>query len=263
MKLLWGAAHDQNRHRCVLVEAAGLWSGKRHDRALCNARLFCVSGRRARLQAQARRAFPVHGLFDVEAAQSHVRSGARRQPAPGARTLYRNRADRSPEGRLIAYRRGRRNARRDRLAGRDAPLRPGCAVRCDAAPWCSQIAADAAARRTHRGVSSGGCKTAGIRRRPGDRRGDRGEHRSARENGGTSVRTRQDRAPCRIRPAQALKRARSPPDARRDDGHVRRCHGDLHLGNICLFDGRPVPFDAIEFRRNSPRSMFCTILPFC
>jgi hypothetical protein len=28
---------------------------------------------------------------------------------------------------------------------------------------------------------------------------------------------------------------------------VRRGHGDLHLGNIALIDGRPVPFDAIEF----------------
>jgi predicted kinase len=28
---------------------------------------------------------------------------------------------------------------------------------------------------------------------------------------------------------------------------VRRCHGDLHLGNICLIDNRPVLFDAIEF----------------
>lgn len=34
---------------------------------------------------------------------------------------------------------------------------------------------------------------------------------------------------------------------RRDRGLVRRCHGDLHLGNICLIDGRPVLFDAIEF----------------
>jgi hypothetical protein len=31
------------------------------------------------------------------------------------------------------------------------------------------------------------------------------------------------------------------------DGHVRRCHGDLHLGNIVLIDGRPLPFDALEF----------------
>lgn len=30
-------------------------------------------------------------------------------------------------------------------------------------------------------------------------------------------------------------------------GFVRRCHGDLHLGNIVLLDGRPVPFDALEF----------------
>src|SRR6476661_10289816 len=30
-------------------------------------------------------------------------------------------------------------------------------------------------------------------------------------------------------------------------GLVRRCHGDLHLGNIVLIDGKPVLFDAIEF----------------
>lgn len=30
-------------------------------------------------------------------------------------------------------------------------------------------------------------------------------------------------------------------------GFVRRCHGDLHLGNIVLLDGRPTLFDAIEF----------------
>jgi predicted kinase len=28
---------------------------------------------------------------------------------------------------------------------------------------------------------------------------------------------------------------------------VRRCHGDLHLRNICLWEGRPTLFDAIEF----------------
>lgn len=36
-----------------------------------------------------------------------------------------------------------------------------------------------------------------------------------------------------------LERARS--------GHVRRCHGDLHLGNIVLWRGKPTLFDAIEF----------------
>jgi aminoglycoside phosphotransferase family enzyme/predicted kinase len=36
-------------------------------------------------------------------------------------------------------------------------------------------------------------------------------------------------------------------EARADAGWVRRCHGDLHLGNIVLIDGKPVMFDAIEF----------------
>lgn len=30
-------------------------------------------------------------------------------------------------------------------------------------------------------------------------------------------------------------------------GFVRRCHGDLHLGNLCLWRGSPIPFDALEF----------------
>jgi aminoglycoside phosphotransferase family enzyme len=36
-------------------------------------------------------------------------------------------------------------------------------------------------------------------------------------------------------------------DARRDEGKVRRCHGDLRLANICLYRGRPTLFDCIEF----------------
>ncbi len=36
-------------------------------------------------------------------------------------------------------------------------------------------------------------------------------------------------------------------DARRWHGFVRHCHGDLHLRNICLLDGEPTLFDAIEF----------------
>lgn len=34
---------------------------------------------------------------------------------------------------------------------------------------------------------------------------------------------------------------------RRKAGFVRRCHGDLHLRNVCLIDGEPTLFDAIEF----------------
>ena len=36
-------------------------------------------------------------------------------------------------------------------------------------------------------------------------------------------------------------------DARRARGCVRRCHGDLTLRNICLFEGEPALFDALEF----------------
>lgn len=36
-------------------------------------------------------------------------------------------------------------------------------------------------------------------------------------------------------------------DARKAAGFVRRCHGDLHLRNIFLYDGVPTLFDAIEF----------------
>lgn len=34
---------------------------------------------------------------------------------------------------------------------------------------------------------------------------------------------------------------------RKNDGAVRECHGDLHLGNITLIDGQVTPFDCIEF----------------
>lgn len=34
---------------------------------------------------------------------------------------------------------------------------------------------------------------------------------------------------------------------RTEEGHVRRCHSDLHLANLVLLDGKPVPFDALEF----------------
>ena len=36
-------------------------------------------------------------------------------------------------------------------------------------------------------------------------------------------------------------------ERRAASGYERECHGDLHLGNICLIDGQPIIFDAIEF----------------
>jgi len=49
---------------------------------------------------------------------------------------------------------------------------------------------------------------------------------------------------------KALEALRSFLDTRRDRGFVRRVHGDLHLNNICVYNGKPVPFDAIEFEDN-------------
>lgn len=45
----------------------------------------------------------------------------------------------------------------------------------------------------------------------------------------------------------ALRQCRPLLERRRREGYVRECHGDLHLGNIVLLNGRPTLFDAIEF----------------
>jgi len=45
----------------------------------------------------------------------------------------------------------------------------------------------------------------------------------------------------------ALSRVRAVLEERQRAGFVRRCHGDLHLRNICLYRGQPLLFDAIEF----------------
>ncbi len=47
----------------------------------------------------------------------------------------------------------------------------------------------------------------------------------------------------------AFERVRGLLIEREQAGLVRRCHGDLHLGNIVLLDDAPVLFDAIEFDR--------------
>ena len=48
----------------------------------------------------------------------------------------------------------------------------------------------------------------------------------------------------------ALRRISPLLDRRREKGLVRRCHGDLHLNNLFLLDGRPMLFDALEFEDN-------------
>jgi len=46
---------------------------------------------------------------------------------------------------------------------------------------------------------------------------------------------------------EALARHAALLDARRKAGLVRHCHGDLHLRNIFLWEGRPTLFDCLEF----------------
>ena len=44
-----------------------------------------------------------------------------------------------------------------------------------------------------------------------------------------------------------LAKHRRQLDRREKNGLVRRCHGDLHLRNICVFKDKPTLFDCIEF----------------
>lgn len=46
---------------------------------------------------------------------------------------------------------------------------------------------------------------------------------------------------------RCLVRAEDILQRRAEAGFVRRCHGDLHLGNIVEWQGRPTLFDALEF----------------
>jgi aminoglycoside phosphotransferase family enzyme/predicted kinase len=58
----------------------------------------------------------------------------------------------------------------------------------------------------------------------------------------------QDRVEAMVALTEAELERRSPLLAHRAaTGFSRRCHGDLHLGNILMEDGEPVLFDCIEF----------------
>lgn len=57
----------------------------------------------------------------------------------------------------------------------------------------------------------------------------------------------QDVAPICAEMHQTLQRHAALIDARKQRGKVRRCHGDLTLRNIALINGRPTPFDCLEF----------------
>ncbi len=65
------------------------------------------------------------------------------------------------------------------------------------------------------------------------------------EPAGLQGRDQAEHALARLR--QSIGRSASQLSARHRHGYVRHCHGDLHLANVCLFQGRPTIFDAIEF----------------
>jgi aminoglycoside phosphotransferase family enzyme/predicted kinase len=47
--------------------------------------------------------------------------------------------------------------------------------------------------------------------------------------------------------AGAFQRLQPAFERRQQEGRVRECHGDLHLGNLTMIDGKPVMFDCLEF----------------
>ncbi|MDJ0630126.1 MAG: AAA family ATPase [Rhodobacter sp.] len=49
------------------------------------------------------------------------------------------------------------------------------------------------------------------------------------------------------RTGRMFERVASLLTERTKQGFVRRCHGDLHLKNLVMINGEPVPFDALEF----------------
>lgn len=52
--------------------------------------------------------------------------------------------------------------------------------------------------------------------------------------------------PCRRGPG-SFDRLHTLLEKRKAEGFIRECHGDIHLGNATLIDGKVVIFDCIEF----------------
>jgi aminoglycoside phosphotransferase family enzyme/predicted kinase len=69
----------------------------------------------------------------------------------------------------------------------------------------------------------------------------------AEAEGAAALGVRRTASPLFDRLRAELSRQSATIDARRRAGWVRRGHGDLHLRNICVFNGRVTPFDALEF----------------
>ena len=48
----------------------------------------------------------------------------------------------------------------------------------------------------------------------------------------------------------AKRRLQTNISKRKQQGYIRECHGDLHLGNIILLQEKVIPFDCLEFNEN-------------
>ncbi|MGD9543201.1 MAG: AAA family ATPase [Methylocystis sp.] len=87
---------------------------------------------------------------------------------------------------------------------------------------------------------------------PDDRRGGAAAMRRTLDETASSLRNAAAASPQQIdalvaRLGRALDAHGALLDARKTQGKVRRCHGDLTLRNICLFQGAPTLFDCLEF----------------
>src|SRR5215469_1728776 len=100
------------------------------------------------------------------------------------------------------------------------------------------------ARITHRALHSSRA-TVQLRRHRGTRHNRRDEPSMPYGSAARRLYSRTHRGNSREFIAAA--RGGGRVDRRRAQGKVRRCHGDLHLRNICLLDGKPTLFDCLEF----------------
>ncbi len=73
------------------------------------------------------------------------------------------------------------------------------------------------------------------------------EHSSAKSPAGTALPWRERFARLETWTTEHLAAIRSALATRATTGHVRQCHGDLHLQNIVMWQGRWAAFDGIEF----------------
>ena len=165
---------------------------------------------------------------------------------------------RAPNGVLMLE--GARRA--GRMGGRDAPLRRCAHARSPGGSGTHRRRARRPARAAI--VAAVHAKAPPVEAGPGSRpgglcRGARGEARArppscSRPPGCRPGRARAALLYARIRPL-LVERGRR--------GLVRRVHGDLHLGNIALIEGGPVPVRRHRVRPADRRATCSTISPSC